>query len=122
MLRRRNAPALRLSADEREQQRDSAFHALGLVLRNLHQLDMAAVKTVLSETFPWMSMLPENDQDLFIDEFTQAIRVAAEIDRYAFVGQLLHEWRSAAAIHADDVLRDQFVAPITPDGAEVVAP
>ena len=49
VLRRRNAPALRLSEAEREEERDEAFDALARLLRNLLAHSPAGLETTIDE-------------------------------------------------------------------------
>lgn len=122
VLRRRDAPALRLSDEAREQHRDRAFQLLGSVLRNLHKFDRQVIQKVLTETFPWMIMLPSDEQRLFIDEFTQTVRAANTIDRFELIGELVSEWAATAAIHADEKLVVDLSTPVDVSGGEIPRP
>src|SRR4249920_1049092 len=96
VLRRRNAPALRLSEAEREGERDEAFDALARLLRNLLVHRPSGLESTVDEAFPWATFLPRQDRKLFIDELTQTLLAVSTIDNFAPVGQLLREWKATA--------------------------
>lgn len=122
VLRRRNAPALRLSEAEREEERDEAFDALARLLRNLLAHSPAALDSTIDEGFPWVTFLPREDRKLFIDEITRTLLAVSTIDNFAPVGQLLREWKATAEIHADPRLARRLRRRIDASGEPVLAP
>lgn len=122
VLRRRDAPALRLSDESRIQQQDQAFQVLASLLRNLYKIDRAVIHMAFKETFPWMILLPRDDQDLFIEEFTQTVRAVNTIDRFGIVGQLVNQWAATAAIHADENLAKDLSVPKDAVGGVIARP
>lgn len=122
VLRRRNAPALRLSEAEREEERDEAFDALARLLRNLLAHSPAGLESTIDEAFPWATFLPRQDRKLFIDELTRTLLAVSTIDNFAPVGQLLREWKATAEIHADPRLARRLRRRIEASGELVEAP
>ena len=122
VLRRRNAPALRLSEAEREEERDEAFDALARLLRNLLVHRPAGLESTIDEAFPWATFLPRQDRKLFIDELTRTLLAVSTIDNFAPVGQLLREWKATAEIHADPRLARRLRRRVDASGEAVPAP
>jgi hypothetical protein len=122
VLRRRNAPALRLSEAEREEERDEAFDALARLLRNLLTHSPAGLESTIDEVFPWATFLSKRDRKLFIDELTQTLIAVSTIDNFAPVGQLLREWKATAEIHADPRLARRLRRRLDATGGAVAAP
>ena len=52
----------------------------------------------------------------FIAEFTRAVVAASEVDSFAAVGQLLHEWRATAAVRSDRELAARLSAELRSEG------
>lgn len=122
VLRRRNAPALRLSEADREEDRDEAFDALARLLRNLLAHSPAGLEATIDEAFPWAAFLPRRDRTVFIDELTQTLLAVSMIDNFAPVGQLLREWKSTAEIHADPRLARRLRRNLDAQGDAVLPP
>ncbi|MGD9751241.1 MAG: DUF6247 family protein [Acidimicrobiia bacterium] len=122
LLRRRNAPALRLSQADRDDERSEAFEALARLLRNLAVHSPGALDVALDEVFGWVTFLPRADRKLFAQELTRTLVGAADVENFAPVGQLLREWKATAEIHADPVLARRLRKPVRAGGAQVAAP
>lgn len=122
VLRRRNAPALRLSEADREERRDEAFDALARLLRNLVAHSPAGMETTIDEAFPWATFLPPADRKLFIEELTRTLLAVSMIDNFAPVGQLLREWKATAEIHAEPGLARRLRSTLDATGDSVPAP
>ncbi len=93
MLRRRNAPSLRLSDASRDDERAQAFDALARLLRNLLVHSPAGLEEAVDDVFPWVTLLPKRDRVAFVDELGRTLVAASALDSYAPVVQLLQEWR-----------------------------
>ena len=120
VLRRRNAPALRLSQADRDDDRIEAFETLAKLLRNLAAHSPQIVETVVVDVFEWTVFLPDNDKKLFVDELTKMLVAAASLNNYSPVAQLLREWKATAEIHADPKLSNRLNKDIdNPDGSAV---
>ena len=122
VLRRRNAPALRLSQAERDQDRDEAFITAARLLRNLLMHNPAALDEAMHEAFAWTRFLPLSDQRLFAADLTHALVASGELDIYSALTRLLREWRATAEIHADPLLAGRLSCGLVTDGTGVAAP
>ncbi|MFN3215864.1 MAG: DUF6247 family protein [Acidimicrobiales bacterium] len=122
VLRRRNAPALRLSQADRDDDRSEAFEALARLLRNLAVHNPAALDTAVDEVFGWATFLPEADRKVFVEELTRTLVGAADVENYSPVAQLMREWKATAEIHADPALERRLRKPLDADGEQVTVP
>ena len=122
VLRRRNAPSLRLSDTSRDDERAQAFDALARLLRNLLVHSPAGLAEAVDDVFPWATLLPK-PRSGDVRRRTGPHSVAASaLDSYAPVAQLLQEWRATAEVHADPRLARRLRTAIAADGDPVVAP
>jgi hypothetical protein len=122
LLRRRNAPSLRLSEADRDDERSEAFEALARLLRNMMAHSPSGLERTVADVFPWATFLPKRDRGAFVDELTTTLMAVAGMDNYAPVGQLLREWRATAEIHADPKLARRLRRSIDADGDAVPSP
>lgn len=122
VLRRRNAPPLRLSTEPRTEARADATRAVAKMLRSLAAHSPAAMIDAVEEAFPWSSFLPDADRHTFIRELTQTLAASADLDNFASVAQLLREWRATAEIFADPELAKALRRSITANGEPVIRP
>lgn len=122
LLRRRGAPALRLTRVDRDDQRADAYAMVGRALRNLAVHSPAALGEALLDEFPWTSFLPPSDREAFIDDFTRTVVAAAELDSFGPLAQMVEEWRATAEIHADPKLARRLRSPIVTKGKPVPRP
>jgi hypothetical protein len=122
VLRRRNAPPLRLSDATRDDARAEAFDTVARLLRNLLTHDPSRLADALDDVFPWASLLPAREQSAFVDELGRTLVAASAIDNFAPVAQLLREWRATAEIHADPRLARRLRRAITATGDRVASP
>jgi hypothetical protein len=122
LLRRRNAPSLRLSEADRDEERSEAFEALARLLRNMVTHTPGGLEQTVADVFPWATFLPKRDRTAFIDELTTTLMAVAGMDNYAPVGQLLREWKATAEIHADPKLARRLRRSIDAGGDAVPVP
>lgn len=122
LLRRRDAPDLRLTRADREAERAAALSALARALRNLAVHSPKALGSALSDAFPWLEFLPDTDRKIFMDEFGRVVVAASELDNYAPMIQLIVEWRATAEIHADPALARRLRRPLKGQGDRVGPP
>ena len=122
LLRRRNAPPLRLSQAARDEDRSEAFEVLARLLRNLAVHLPGAFDDAVNEVFPWVMFLPGPDRGLFVLELTKTLVAAAVVENFSPVAQLLREWQATAEIHADPVLARRLNGPVKAVGGPVAAP
>lgn len=122
VLRRRAAPDLRLSLVYRDEERINAYAMISRTLRNLALRSSATLFQSLADEFPWISLLPESDQEEFMNEFTRTASASAELDNLSALAQLIEEWRATAEIHSDPRLVADLIRPITAVGPRVLPP
>jgi hypothetical protein len=122
LLRRRGAPALRLTRVDRDDQRADAYAMVGRALRNLAVHSPAALGEALLDEFPWTSFLPPSDREAFVDDFTRTVVATAELDSFGLLAQMVAEWRATAEIHADPKLVRRVSEPIVTKGRVVSRP
>jgi hypothetical protein len=122
LLRRRNAPSLRLSEADRDDERSEAFEALARLLRNMVAHSPSGLEQTVADVFPWATFLPKRDRNAFIDELTTTLMAAAGLENYGPVGQLLREWKATAEIHADPKLARRLRRSIDAGGDAVPVP
>lgn len=122
LLRRRNAPALRLSQADRHDDRAEAFEALARLLRNLAVHSPGALDGAVDDAFAWVTFLPRSDRKMFVDDLTRTLIGAAAVENYAPVAQLLREWRATAEVHSDPALARRLRKAIEAGGDQVTAP
>lgn len=123
VLRRRNAPALRLVRADRHEERSAALEASARLLRNVAVHSPAALSGALADAFPWVDFLPGPEREAFAAELTQMMIATSAVDNYTPLAQLVREWRATAEIHADPELARRLAAPIDdPVGGFVLVP
>lgn len=122
VLRRRNAPALRLTQADRDEDRAEAFEVVVRLLRSLAIHSADAVGDAVAEAFAWSQFLPKRDRSAFVGELTATLVASADFDNFAPVAQMLREWTATAEIYADPRLARRLRKAIDAGGAPVVAP
>lgn len=122
VLRRRNAPALRLSAVDRDDERAEAFDALARLLRNLLAHNPSGLDATIDDVFAWTTFLPKRDRKEFTDELTRTLVAVCDLGNYGPVGQVLREWKASAEIHADPRLARRLRRAVDAEGVTVPAP
>lgn len=120
VLKRRDAPSVRLSQAQRDAERADAMLALTRVLRAVLAVAPDAVERAVNESFPWAHFLPARDRAEFIQQLTQTLAAAADIESFALFARLVHEWRATAAIHADPALAAKLRTAVTATAAAPV--
>lgn len=122
LLRRRNAPALRLIRADHHSDRTQALESTARLLRNIAAHSPAALSDALLDAFAWARFLPSDARDLFAQELTNTLLAAATVDVYTPVAQLVREWKATAEIHADPDLQRQLTKPVHATGDAVPRP
>lgn len=112
LLRRRDAPALRLSRADRDESRTTALVAVTTILRMLANQEPAMMSAAITGAFPFAAFLPDEDRRAFFTELTQTLAASADLDNFARVARLIQEWRATAHVHADPTLVERLRAPI----------
>ena len=83
VLRRRNAPALRLSDASRDDERAQAFDALAGCSATCSLHSPAGLADAVDDVFPWATLLPKRDRVTFVDELGRTLVAASALDSYA---------------------------------------
>lgn len=122
LLRRRNAPALRLIRADHHSDRTQALESTARLLRNIAAHSPAALSDALLDAFAWARFLPSDARDLFAQELTNTLLAAATVDVYTPVAQLVREWKATAEIHADPDLLRRLTGPVHATGDAVPRP
>jgi len=122
VLRRRNAPPLRLSEADRDDERAEAFDALARLLRSLLVHSPGGLEDTVDDVFPWATFLPKRDRKAFTEELTRTLVAVSDLGNYGPVGQLLREWKVTAEIHADPRLARRLRGAVDAEGDLVPAP
>jgi hypothetical protein len=65
-----------------------------------------------SGQFAWLSVFPEPDRKMFVDEVLQPMLVALSGGPLRPLLDLIEDWKSTADVWADEELRDELMAPI----------
>ncbi|MFC9997817.1 hypothetical protein [Nocardia sp. NPDC127526] len=115
-VRRRDGAPLLLIREDRVEATSEGSVTAARALRNvlMHLPREAAVAALLDE-FPWVDVLPEASQALFVKDFARAFQASAELGEWSVLAQTVREWRSTAAIAADPVLAEELSRPIGGD-------
>ncbi|MGH9069434.1 MAG: hypothetical protein ACRD0J_18365 [Acidimicrobiales bacterium] len=123
VLRRRGAPALRLSLESRAQQ---GGEGVALVARLLGDVLTGPAReqlvVALAEEVPWLRLLPAHEREAFVVEFVEVAEAAAAVGIMAPLAALVEDWKATAAIHADPALATDLGRPLAGDGGLVPAP
>jgi hypothetical protein len=122
VLRRRNAPALRLTQANRDDDRAEAFEVVVRLLRNLATHNPEAVSGAVAEAFAWSQFLPKRDRVAFVDDLTATLVASSDFENFAPVAQMLREWRATAEVHADPRLARRLRKAVDAEGDAVLAP
>ena len=122
LLRRRNAPALRLIRADHHSDRTQTFESTARLLRNIAAHNPAALHEALLDSFAWAKFLPSDARDRFARELTETLLAAATVDVFLPVTQLVREWKATAEIHADPGLLGQLTRPVQATGDAVPRP
>ncbi|WP_214404019.1 hypothetical protein [Pseudonocardia lacus] len=122
-LRRRDGVSLLLvREDEVAAAAEGAVSAARALRNALAHLSAEQAAEVLTEEFPWADLLPVEDRQRFAVDFVRAVGASAETGRWSVLGQVLLEWRAAAAVHADPALVEELTGPLDDDLGPVPAP
>lgn len=111
VLRRRNAPALRLCRVDRDESRAETLNALARLLRNLAVHSPVSLTEALSDAYPWVQYLPREERELFAEELTEELLASASIEMFEPVALLVGAWKATAEIHADPELARRLAGP-----------
>jgi hypothetical protein len=117
-LARRDGPNLRVELADRAADVEEALAFTARILRGtLHEpAARDALERVLEEVFPWVELLPDDEQAECITTLLRRLQASAEAGVLAPFIQLVHDWRETAALHADPHLAAELSRPLPGDG------
>jgi hypothetical protein len=120
--RRDGVPLLLVREDRALASAEGAITAARALRNALAHLAPEGVLESLVEEFPWVDLLPPDDRRRFATDFGRAVQASAELGQWAVLEQVLIEWRSTAAVHADPALAAKLSEPIDGDLGPVPVP
>ncbi len=122
-VRRRDGAPLLLTREDRTASSSEGAVTAARALRNvLHHLSPDALIDLLTDEFPWISLLPEGSRSSFAVDFVQNFRISADLGQWAALDQTVHEWKATAAVCADPALAGQLTGPVEGDLGPVPPP
>jgi len=122
-VRRRDGVSLLLVREDRASASAEGAVTAARALRNaLAHLSAQGATESLTEEFPWVDLLPNDDRGRFAVDFVRAVQASAELGQWEALSQVLAEWKSTAAIHADPMLTAELSRPVDGDMGPVPAP
>ncbi|WHT18484.1 hypothetical protein N8J89_36130 [Crossiella sp. CA-258035] len=122
-VRRRDGVPLLLTREDRSQSAADGAVTAARALRNvLSHLPRELAAKALLEEFPWVDVLPEEEQAQFAMDFARAFQASAELGQWAVLAQTVLEWRNTAMVHADPELAKKLSGPFVGDFGAVPAP
>lgn len=122
-VRRRDGAALLLTREDRAQSAADGSVSAARALRNvLAHLEPKVAARALLDEFPWVDVLPEDEQAQFVKDFARAFQASAELGHWSVLARTIEEWRSTAAVHADPVLAVKLSGPLDDDFGPVPGP
>ena len=106
VLRRRGDVALRLSLDTRASASSSGVEVAASLLADLVDLPQVpdSLANLLAARFPWMKFLAKDAKQEFVHEFIDTVRACASVGNSAALDEVVHAWKSTAAIYSDPKL------------------
>lgn len=120
--RRDGVPLLLVREDSASSAAEGALTAARALRNVLVHLSAVDAARALTEEFPWVELLPDDDRQRFALDFVRAVQASAELRRWSVLTQVLVEWKATAAVHADPALTAQLTGPIAEDFGPVPAP
>ena len=115
VLRRRNAPALRLCRADRDIASAGALNGFASLLRNLAARNPEALGEALCAAYPWVKHSPIDERATLADELAEEISAAVSAGSSAQVMQCLREWQSTAEVYADPRVAARAVRAVRGD-------
>lgn len=120
---RRDGAALLLTREDRAGSAAEGAVTAARALRTLlgHMAPAAAAAALVDE-FSWADVLPEQDRTQFVADFVRAFQASADMGQWAPLAQMVREWKTTAAIHADPDLVKQLSGSLNDDFGPVPDP
>jgi hypothetical protein len=106
-LRRRDAGDLALMRiDQLERDESVMEFTTALLVGMVSSGNSALIRRLLRDALPWVTFLPEDDFDAFVQELVTVAQGAGALGNFAPVAVFLTQWRHSAEVYADPVLLD----------------
>ncbi|OLF11152.1 hypothetical protein BLA60_14285 [Actinophytocola xinjiangensis] len=125
-VRRRDGAALLLIRADRASRSAAgavqAARALRSLVEHLPPEAHEAIARSLIDAFPWVDVLPPDDQRQFVADFTRAFQISAELGQWSPLEQTIAEWHTTATVHAAPELAASLSTPLNDDLGPVASP
>jgi hypothetical protein len=100
---------------------DAEDRALGMASRMFislmkHDPGARALLLSLSDVFPWVRFLPQEDVQAFLVELVDTMHACAELGNIAALGPVVAAWQATAEIYSDPELLKRATEPL--DGSD----
>ncbi len=124
VLHRRGAVALRLSLDTRSSASSAGTEIAASLLADLVNVPQVpdSLGILLAARFPWMKFLSKDAKQAFVYEFIETVQACAAVGNSAALNEVVHAWKSTAAIYADPKLAADLSRSLLGTRAKVPRP
>jgi hypothetical protein len=124
VLRRRGDVALRLSLETRASASSSGTEIAASLLADLVNVPQVpdSLANLLAARFPWMKFLAKNARRAFVYDFIETVQACASVGNSAALDEVIHAWKSTAAIYADPKLAANLSRSLPGTHAKVSRP
>lgn len=124
VLRRRGEVALRLSLETRASACSSGTEIAASLLADLVNVPQVpdSLASLLAARFPWMKFLSKDAKQVFVHEFIETVQACASVGNSAALDEVIHAWKSTAAIYADPKLAADLSRSLPGTQAKVPRP
>jgi hypothetical protein len=124
VLRRRGDAALRLSLDTRASASSAGSEVAASLLADLVDVPQVpdSLANLLASRFPWMKFLAKAAKREFVREFIETLRACSSVGNSAALDEVIHSWKSTAAIYADPKRAAELKRPLPGTHAKVPRP
>jgi hypothetical protein len=124
VLHRRGDVALRLSLDTRSSSSSAGTEIAASLLAGLVNVPQVpnSLGILLAARFPWMKFLSKDAKQAFVHEFIETVQACAAVGNSAALDEVVHAWKSTAAIYADPKLAADLSRSLLGTRAKVPRP
>jgi hypothetical protein len=122
IIRRRDGDDFVVEGLERHNREMLATEILAASLKDAPGDTIHQMAVRIMERLPWLRYLPDEDQDLFVEELIGCVTAGASLGGFSELPMLIQQWRTTAEIHADEILASQLSRPIDEPLDQVVPP
>lgn len=116
LLTRRDGADLRIRREEDVRALEgSVRHAINVVARLVATEANDRVVAVLTDEFPWMTLLSKLEAKQFANEYLTALRGSSALSNYTRVDVIVNAWRATAELKADPERRARIARRLRDD-------